>query len=98
MKGICRTLPRPYSGLRRPPAGRLRFIETHARPDRNPLFQLLDRIVVVRDQAPVAVPEHLGRCGQREETGRVLSRAAQLPTAPLSLQRADAGRDVLWHG
>ena len=54
--------------------------------------------MVARDQASVAVPEHVGHCGQREETGRILRRAAQPPSATLSIQRADAGRDVLWHG
>ena len=46
----------------------------------------------------MAVPEHVGHCGQREETGRFLRPAAQQSPAPLSVQREDAGRDVLWHG
>ena len=54
--------------------------------------------MVARDQASMAVPEHVGHCGQREEAGGILRRAAQQSPAPLSVQREDAGRDVLWHG
>ena len=46
----------------------------------------------------MAVPEHVGHCGQREEVGRVLRRAAQQSSTTLSIQRADARRDVLWNG
>ena len=47
---------------------------------------------------PVAVPEHVGCRSQRREAGRVLRRSAQPPSATLSVQGADAGRDVLWNG
>ena len=53
---------------------------------------------MARDQAPVAVPEHVGYRSQRREAGRVLRRSTQQPSATLGVQGADAGRDVLRNG
>ena len=53
---------------------------------------------MARHQAPVALSEHVGHCGQRKEAGRILRRATQQPSATLGIQGPDAGRDVLWNG
>jgi len=44
--------------------------------------------MVARDQAPIAVPEYVGHCGQREDVGRILRRTAQQPSAALRVPAA----------